>query len=159
MPTEPLDLSGADTSAFEPFPSGRYIVHVNEAEWEHASGIGKLPEGTPVLVIQFEVDSNVAGDTAHAGRKVYNRYSVPPADYEKADIMRGMFARFIHAATGAEMADITSGKFKLDKDDLIGQQLVASVKIQPQTDEYDAQNRVQGVRPLSEAGQADGGLL
>jgi hypothetical protein len=167
LTSEPLNLSGADTSGYQPAPAGRYLVHVDEVDWREASGDGKLPMGTPMLSVRFVIDSDLNGNTDNEGKTIYSNYILPPDEYASASEenaknsarMKGIFVRFICAATGEDEAKVTSGKYKLDEADLVGRQVVASVGVRPETDQYDAQNTIKGVRSLSDAQVEAGGLL
>jgi hypothetical protein len=162
LPGEPLDLSGADTTAFDPIPSGQYHCRIDSYEWNETGDGGKMPEGTPRFSVQFEVISARDGSTEVdgmkvEGRKVFGNYFLPDSSYEKAAILKGIFTKFLVVATGEEESVITSGKYKIDYDDLIGKELMVSVAQQPRNDgSGDMQNNVRGVKAVGEVAEASG---
>ena len=164
MATEPLDLSGADTSAFDPIPAGQYLCRIDKTEWSETGDSGKMPEGTPRFSVDFVVISTRDGETEVdgfkvEGRHVFGNYFLPDSTYEKAAILKGIFTKFLCVATGEEESVITSGKYKLDYDDLVGKEMLVTVAQQPRNDgSGDMQNNVRGVKALGEGGES-GGLL
>ena len=170
MTSGPLDLSGADTSGFDPLPSGRYVAAVYEAEWTETKGgeNAKLPAGTPMLKVQMKLLTDLNGqerievDTADGkkemtvlNRRVFSNFTIPPEGYENAAKLKGMFVRFL-VALGNEESKVTGGKFKLDIEELIGQECVVVVGRGSYNGEPN--NTVQGFRAMGEAVGA-GGLL
>ena len=146
-----LDLSGADLEGFKPVPAGSYNCRVFEASMGETSGQGKLPAGTPKLMLTFVV---VEGEE-HAGRRFWGNYTIPPADYEKAAQLKGMLVRAL-TALGYDEKKLTSGKFNLDVDDIVGRECVVSVKVEQRYggEEGEMTNTVTGIKP---AGSATGG--
>src|SRR5438132_14033113 len=121
-----LDLSGADTKGFDPVPQGTYdaiIFDVTPIVTENPDG--KLPLGTPGINVQFAIDGG-----PYDNRRVFNRYWMPPVEYdeEKRNKSLGMLARFL-GAIGYDEADIKSGNFNLDVEDMKGRQCRVSVRV------------------------------
>src|SRR4051812_3048860 len=97
-----LDLSGADTSGFQPIPSGQYnaVVSGDNTEWTETKG-GKMPAGQPMLKVRF----NITDETAHDGTKVkgrpqFTQFVLPKPDAttpEKRATMQGIFVQFLMA--------------------------------------------------------------
>lgn len=153
--TETLNLAGADTTGFDVLPSGKYAAKVYEVDpCEIEKEGGKMPQGTPGYNVQFRLEGG-----EYDGRYVWNRYWMPGDDYDatKGARMKGMFVRFL-VALGFPEKDITSGKFKLDLEDLKGRDCVVQVG----QNEYDGEtrNNVKNVRAAGEAtGSTSNGLL
>lgn len=139
-----LDLSGADTSGFEPVPAGSYNANVYEVELSEADGSKKMPQGTPMVKVQFRIQ-----DEGYINRVVFNTYPLPaPGTYENAERYLGTFVNFL-VGVGEDEAKIKKSGFKLDAlKDLEGRPCVIRVKIGKTTEEYpDPQNQVVGVKP------------
>jgi hypothetical protein len=153
-----LDLSTADTSGFDPVPSGRYNVRIHEGSWSETKGKtehnpdAKMPAGQPILKLQLRIQ-----DEPYVNRVVFDQFVFPPNDYDKTkrDRMLGSFVRFLVAA-GYDESEVKSKKFKLEGliEDLQGRELVASVG---QTkDLVDPENMVNNVKGYKKAGEAVG---
>lgn len=137
-----LDLSGADTSGFDPIPSNRYLVRIHKVEMDQTKNAGKMPAGTPMVKIQLVVDEGEFED-----RYVFDQFVLPPADYEKRDKMLGFFVRFL-VAFGLDEAKVKSKGFKLDSlGDLVGQKAVATVAFKKGEGQYQDSNDVKGYKP------------
>ena len=148
-----LDLSGADLKGFEPVPAGSYPCRVYEASKGETGGQGKLPAGTPKLMVTF-----VVTEGEYESRRFWSNYSIPPADYEKAAQLKGMLVRFL-TALGYDEKKLTSGKFNLDVDDLVGRECVVTVKVEPRFggEEGEMTNAVSGVKPAGSKTTAGAG--
>lgn len=138
-----LDLSGADLKGFEPVPAGSYACSIFEASMGETSGEGKLPKGTPKLMVTF-----IVTEGEYAKRRFWGNYSIPPENYENAPQLKGMLVRFL-TALGYDEKKLTSGKFNLDLEDLLGKECVVTVKVEQR---YNAEpgemtNTVTGVKP------------
>lgn len=163
--TEPLDLSGADTTAFDPVPAGQYVCVIDDYKIAETGPDGKMPQGTPRYSIDFIIESARDGSTEIdgmrvEGRHVFGNYFMPPSSYEKADVVKGIFVKFIAVATGEDEAKITSGKYKLDLDELVGNRMLVTVSQTPRNDgSGDMQNNVRGVKSLDDASPSGDGLL
>lgn len=167
-----LDLSGATGEGvgdFPAIPSGKYPANVRDAEWRATGSGGKLPEGTPYLNVQIQIDEDAEdkGGMQVAKRVVFAKLFVPPADYdsEKAMRMKNSFANFL-TSVGYELKQIQDKKFKVDIEDLIGRPCVVIVKKEVdkfRSDESETvyTNNVQGFKPAGELAGASrsGGLM
>ena len=160
----PLDLSGADTSGFEPVPSGLYKGTVYEAEWQAVKNEGgKLPVGTPMLNVQFRLEEKVGSpDMKVENRRVFTKYMLPGEGYdaEKTARMKGMFVNFLKNL-GYDEKKITKPGFNLDLEELKGKELCLLLGVQPENAEkgYAAQNTVKGTKPADAAAASSTGLL
>lgn len=148
-----LDLSGAKLGQFDLMPSDWYDALVHEVTpIEIEKDDGKLPMGTPGFNVQFKIDGG-----EYDGRSQFNRFYLPDPDgdydHSKAQTMRGRFADFLMAIGYAEK-DITSGKFKLDTDDMVGRQLRILVG-QDKAGEY---NQVRNFKPVG-ANMEEAGII
>ena len=148
-----LDLRNANLKGFDALPSGTYdatVFEVNDVETENQDG--KLPVGTPGINIQFKVNGG-----EYDNRRVFTRYWFAPADYDpsKKSQMDGMIARFLLAVGFTEEA-ITSGKFKLVNDELLGRD--CRVTVQKYVYDGIERNRVTAVRPAGQNAE-DAGIL
>lgn len=150
-----LDLSGADLKGFDPLPAGQYNAEVFSVKMEETQGGGKLPAGTPRLNVQFRITEG-----EYENRRVFGGYIIPPNDYEKAAIMKGMFVRFL-IAVGYDEKKVTSGKWTFDADDFPGRACVVTVAVEPKrNDPGEMTNVVKAVKaPGSATGNSGGGLL
>lgn len=150
-----LDLSGADTSGFDPVPSGRYAVVVHKTEMSETKNEGKIPKGSPMVKIQLRIK-----DGEFADRLVFDQFVLPPPGYEKAAIMLGFFVKFL-VALGYDETKIKSKGFNLaNLDELNGKEAVATVALKPATDQYNESNEVKGYKPAgSEVGSSTGSGL
>lgn len=137
-----LDLSGADTSGFQPVPAGAYNATIFSIEMAETSGSGKLPEGVPMVKVQFAIQ-----DEPYENRRVFTNYVLPTAEqHENSARFLGSFVNFL-GALGVELPK--SGKFDAaNLADLEGKECVIRVAIGKTTEEYpDPQNVVKGVKP------------
>lgn len=154
-----LDLSDADTSGFEPLPSGLYDCVVFEAAWAETKGRegSKLPAGTPMLKIQFKVI-----DPEFDNRRLFTQFVIPPDSYdkEKAAKMKGMLVRFL-TALGYDEKKLTSGKFNLNLDDLQGREcVVVAGQDKDLVDPTQMTNVVKAIKPAgSKISSGDTSLL
>jgi hypothetical protein len=146
-----LDLSGADTSGFEPVPVGSYNATVYEVEASETTGTGKLPAGVPMVKVQFAIQ-----DEPYVNRRVFNNFVLPNASqHENSARFLGTFVNFL-VGVGEDEAKIKKSGFKMENlKDLEGRECVIRVKIGKTTEEYpDPQNQLVGVKP---AGSPTGG--
>lgn len=154
--TNVLDLSGADTSGFQPVPPNSYNATVFAIEMAETSGGGKLPEGVPMVKVQFAIQ-----DEPYENRRVFTNYVLPtPDQHENSARFLGSFVNFLNAL-GVELPK--TGKFDpANLADLEGKECVIRVAIGKTTEEYpDPQNVVKGVKPAGSptTSGADSGLL
>ena len=138
-----LDLSGADTSGFEPLPTGQYNCNVYEVEMTEVSGSGKLPAGTPMVKVQFKVKDG----EEHAGHPIWTNYPLPDKNYENHAKTVGNFVNFL-VALGEDKEKVKSKGFDTNKlDSLQGRECVVRVtKEEYPKDSGDFTNRVKGVK-------------
>ena len=149
-----LDLSGADTSGFEPLPADTYLMAINEATMVETPEEKKLPKGTPGLKVEFRV---TAGE--YENRLVWNNYWIPndkKYDKKKAAFMKGNLVRMLVNAGYDEQEIIENGV--TDLEDLKGRELDVTVKI-VQNEGYDPQNQVVGTRPAGSRTGASSDLI
>lgn len=158
-----LDLSGADTSGFDAMPSGRYRCSIFSAEMTETKGSesSKLPAGTPMIKVQWQVHFNVNDpeDAQYENRRLFSNYSIPPAGYENEAKLKGMLVRFL-VALGYEESEVTGKKFNLDIEDLVGKD--ADVTVGQKPDYHDPEvmtNDVKGVRPAGSSAASTAGIL
>lgn len=163
MGTTPLNLATADISGFDPFRAALYevmVTKIDDVSVKNESGEGKYPAGTEGYNFEFTVQGG-----EFEGRKVWNNYWLLGADYiaslspdeqKKANFTVGRFARALIALGYAEK-DVTSGKFKFDKDDVINRRATASVGIQGEQGGYPARNIIRDLKPLQNL--AESGIL
>ena len=139
-----LDLSGADTSGFEPAKPGSYNATVYEIEMAETTGEGKLPQGVPMVKVQFRLL-----DEPYENKPVFTNYVLPSKDqHENSARFLGSFVNFL-VGVGEDEAKIKSKGFNPEKlGDLVGKECVVRLKIGKTSPEYpDPQNQVQGVKP------------
>lgn len=140
--SEVLDLSDANLGSFDVIPPNWYdavVFQVDDIEIEKDDG--KLPQGTPGYNVQFSIDG---GD--YDNRRVFNRFYFPKKeeyDETKRSTMIGRFGDFL-LATGYSEKDIKSGKFKFDKEDIVGRKLRVSVGVDKSGD----YNTVRNFKPM-----------
>lgn len=155
-----LDLSGADTSGFEPVPPGSYNATVYEIEATETSGSGKLPAGVTMIKVQFAIQ-----DEPYENRRVFNNFVLPkPDEHENSARFMGTFVNFLKGL-GEDEDKLKAKGFDLSKlDSLVGKECVIRVRIGKPTDEYpDPTNQLVGVKPagspVSGSGQSTAGVL
>jgi hypothetical protein len=163
-----LDLSGADTSGFTPLESGTYDCELFSYEWRATKGgtnddgtPKKMPEGTPMLALQFKVI-----EPEFENRRFFDQFVIPPADYdkEKAAKMTGALVRWL-VAMGLEESEVKTKKFNLGEalENLVGEPVRVTVGQKPKyntkPEDKEMENVVKGYKSISEAAQPAGGLL
>lgn len=160
----PLDLSDAELQTFEALPAAKYNCTVFSAEWQEASGQGKMPAGTPMLKVQFRIRDG----EENSNRRFFTNYMLPGEGYDpaKAVKIKGIFVGFLDAL-GYDKKKVMSGKFNLDLEELVGKECVVTVskEIDPYRTEQNGgetvwTNLVKGVAPAgAPAGAASGKLI
>lgn len=151
-----LNLAGADLKGFDAVPSGVYPAAVFEVTIKETKGgeNAKLPAGTPMWNVQFRIPD----DHEYENRRFFRSYVIAPSEINgqpnknkaKTD---GMIARFL-IDIGYTEAEITSGKFKPDFDDMQGRPvgIVVNRKMKynstPEQDLWD--NEVVGTKPIDQ---------
>lgn len=166
-----LDLSGADTSTFDAIPAAKYKAAVWEVEWTKTSnpdGTKKLPDGTPMLKVQWRLDNDEHADTEYTNgegettkigknRTMFSQFPIPPAGYDedKASKMKGSLVNFL-VGIGYAKEKVTKGNFKIEPEDMKAREACILVnrywypKDVPVNDPMGSwQNGVQGVKPVS----------
>jgi hypothetical protein len=154
-----LDLTDREDADFSPVPAGKYRATVHEAEERATGGSGKLPEGTPMIAIQwkleealFETEENIEN------RRVFSQNVVPPkeidgAPYKNYKLMNGIIFRLLESLGYSEEV-LSSGEFELDYDDMKGREAILTVGRyeyeDPDTAEKTVRNNVKGFRPVRE---------
>jgi hypothetical protein len=179
-----LNLTEREDASFDPLPAGRYLATVHDAEERQTGGKGKLPEGTPMIWIQWKIDEPLfdypeigSEETIQLGednevtlkvRDYENAYQftqnvIPPEEingepYKNYKMMNGMIFRLLEAL-GYEQEQLESGDFELDYEDLKGRQAAITVSryiyTDPDTDDKSVRNNVKGVK----AAPAQSGVL
>lgn len=157
-----LNLADADTTGFEPLPSGTYDAVVHEAKWETLKGgpDKKLPAGTPRLSVQFKITEGGEENKGIYNRRVFNGYIVPPQKidgkkYEHYRMMNGMLVKFFKDL-GFDEAEVMSGAFDMEDTSLLIGKEVKVVLGQPKDDA--TFNPVKSTKPIGDGGNS-GGLL
>jgi hypothetical protein len=155
-----LDLTERESGDFEPVPAGKYLASVYEAEERSTSGNGKLPEGTPMVAIQWKLEKALF-DTEEKieNRRVFSQNVVPPKEidgepYKNYKMMNGIIFRLLESI-GYTEDELSSGTFELDYDDMPGRQAIITVGRytykDPDTAEETVRNNVKGFRTVKEA--------
>ncbi len=126
-----LDLSGATVKGFEALDSGTYDCELFSYTWDATKGGEgkKMPEGTPMLKLQFKVI-----EPEYENRRLFDQFVIPPDDYdkEKRGTMLGMLVRFLQAM-GVPEEETSGKKFKLNDtlDNLVGEPVRITVGQEP----------------------------
>jgi hypothetical protein len=148
-----IDFTGVEgQKAFEPIPSGKYVVEVADYREGVASESAKNP-GAPTISWQLTVESALNGDTVieHRGKEINVEGRVV---WENMTLVQNSFWR-LKAFLEACGFDV-SGEVDFDPDDVVGSRLVVKVGIQqgkknPQTgDEYDPRNTIRSFHLLED---------
>jgi hypothetical protein len=141
----PLNLSDADTKGFEALEPGRYNAEIYEVSIEPTKNPdGKLPVGTPQVVVQFNIT-----DSEAEGRRAFTRFTLPPDGYDakKAATMKGIFVRFL-VALGEDEKKVRKPGYTPDFEDFKGRPCVITLaKREWPKDSGDYVNDVKGVKP------------
>jgi hypothetical protein len=145
-----LDLSGADTTGFDAVDAGSYNATVYEISMVETSGQGKLPQGTPMVKVQF-----AAQDEEVNNRRFFTNYPLPNEEQQPDSAKRnrglGMFVNFL-VSLGEDEKKIKTKGFDPDNlQDLVGRECVVRVgkelyKRNPD-DEGEWTNPVKAVKP------------
>ena len=142
--SEVLDLSGADMTGFELLPSNTYdaTVYAIEDVEVQADG-GSLPQGTPGFKFQYRIDGG-----EYDGRYVWSNYWRAPDGHDKKSVMDGIFAKTLQALGYGEK-ELTSGKFKFDREDVVSRECAVVVG------QKDGYNNVKNVKSRVQGGSDD----
>lgn len=164
----PLNLSDADIKGFEAVEAGRYnakIATMTVDAVKNQDGKGKMPPGTPMIKVRFQLLSDMSGNTEGVENKsVFASYVIPPKDYDakKAAVMKGMVAR-LFMALGESEDTVRAKNFNPDFEDYIERECVVTVGREPKKTsggeiiEGEYNNPVKGVKAPGEV--TAGGLL
>lgn len=140
-----LDLSGADTSGFDPVDAGKYDAVVWDAEWKKTKpdATGAYGPNWPYISVQFKIEGRIAGQSV-GDRRVFANYfptSPPGYDPKKAASSQGGFVNFL-VGLGFKEEDIKKPDFTLDFDSWKNKPCVIVVTVNT---EYN-NNKVGGVK-------------
>lgn len=149
-----LQLGDATVFDNTPLPTAWYDVVITKVEdCEVENDTGKLPVGTPGVVVTFRVDGG-----EHDGRLQWNRYWFAPADYnpKSKGFMDGAWLSLFEACGFGTQDDLRKGKgVPKSTDELISQEL--SIRVGTQKNDPE-RNEIKAVRKRGQAAEA-GGLL
>lgn len=129
--TNVLDLSGADTSGFDPIDPDRYPATVWEANWEKTKpdSTGAYGPNWPYINVQFKVEGAKLNGQEVGDRRVFAKY-FPKApqgyDAQKAAKSQGSFVNFL-VGLGFKEEDIKKADFTLDFEAMKGKPCVVVV--------------------------------
>jgi hypothetical protein len=155
-----LDLSGADTSGFDPVDAGRYDAVVWDAEWKRTKpdSNGAYGPNWPYISVQFKVDGRIAGVSVGDRRIFTNYFPTAPQGYDpkKAAKSSGSFVNFL-VGLGFKEEDVKKADFSIDFEAWKNKPCVIAVTVDT---EFNT-NKVAGVKPAgtSVAAQSSSGLL
>jgi len=172
-----LDLTDRE-GGFVAVPAGRYKATIMEAEERHTGGGGKMPEGTPMIAIQWRLDEalfdwpetvddfNAEGELVPVdapsleNRRVFSSHVIPPKEAVNYKMMNGMLFRMLEAI-GYSKEELASGNFELDYEDMKSREALLTVTREtytdPDTEEKVLQNRVKAIKAAGAA--ASSGIL
>ena len=153
-----LDLTTAAEGGFDPLPQGRYNATIRKAEMRETSGTGKMPAGTTMLNVGFEIDKDDIPEHPEAKKGknfttyVFKGYPIPDKGYEKHDQLMGILIGMLKATglwSDEELRE--EGGFHLDENDLLGCRVIVKVSqreyVDNATEEKRTTNQVDGVLP------------
>lgn len=159
-----LNLTDREDSSFDPYPAGRYRAEVYEAEERATGGKGKLPEGTPMIWIQWRLveplfdypevgsveqisvknsdgeDEVIEVRVREIGENSYqfSTHVIPPETINgepyKNYKMMNGMIFRLLEALGYEKDELESGEFELDYNDMKGREAAITVSRYVYTD-------------------------
>lgn len=160
-----LDLTEREDASFEPVPGGKYLATVYEAEERLTGGNGKLPEGTPMIAIQWRLDKALFDtEVSVENRRVFSQNVIPPKEingqpYKNYKMMNGIIFRLLEAI-GYNQEELSKTDFELDYDDMKAREAIITVGRytykDPDTAEETVRNNVKSFRPAKETESASG---
>jgi len=143
-----VNLSGVETGKFDPIPAGRYHLKLTDGEWKEVGEQAKNA-GADMYNAEFTVQ-----DGEFQGRKVWTNFL-----FIDSSVWR--IKQFLEA-TGKFTDDQLAGELDVDFQDLMGSDVVANIKVRPETDQYDASNDIRKFLPADSpvsSGSGGGSLL
>lgn len=147
-----LDLSGADTSGFDPIDPNRYTATVWEAEWAKTKpdATGAYGPNWPYINVQFKVEGAKLNGQEVGDRRVFAKYfPTAPQGYDpqKAAKSQGSFVNFL-VGLGYKEEDIKKADFTINFEDWKGKPCVVVISRDaiPNTDPPVYTNNVKGVK-------------
>jgi hypothetical protein len=138
-----LSEKEANSKPLDPIPSGWYLVTISDVELKESKS--QKNAGKPYYAIEHTV-----AEGPHEGRKVYSNVM----------LFEGALYSAVQLVAALSGDQPTEGELEVpDPDELIGEQLLAKVKITPKRQvkddstgemkEYDARNDIGGYKPAS----------
>jgi Protein of unknown function (DUF669) len=128
------DFSQVEPQSYDPIPEGVYKVMVVSAE-ETKSKTDKL-----MLKVKYAII-----DGQYTGRNIFENMMMS-GDPKSINITQQKVFSFLMASTGKTKDQIKTEK--LGPESMISKSCLASVKIQPAKDGYEASNRISSFKPL-----------
>jgi hypothetical protein len=155
----PLNLANADLKdTFDAVDPGRYnakIFAMTMDAVKNLSGTGKMPAGTPMIKVQYQLLSDATGKTEGINnRRVFQTFVIPPKEYDpaKAATLLSFIGRFF-VALGDSEATVKSEGFNPNFEDYIDRECVVVLGKEPKKDQSgnvvpgEYNNPVKGVKP------------
>lgn len=150
-----VNLSGADTSTFEPMPAGRYVLRISDHEVKESGPNAKHP-GAQYINWEFDVQNE-----EYEGRKVWTNTMLThegcdcenAEEIEKFNKSLGNLVQLLLATGEYTKEDLADEDLEIDFTDLYGTDVGAVLKIR-KSDEYGDSNEVKRFKPLSEMGSS-----
>jgi hypothetical protein len=149
-----------EPQSFDAMPAGKYFATIFDAEDRETQGGegSKMPAGTPMLFFHFMITGKVGEtevedeDYEFYNRRQFRNLVVPPEDYDdkKRKAMNGMIVA-LYRAVGFTDAEITSGSFDVDTEDLIEKKLVIQITRKPNRMTKELENSVVGFYSIETA--------
>jgi hypothetical protein len=134
------DLSGIQ-SGFKAAPAGTYACKITKCELTEAGPSAKNA-GAPMLKWEFTVQP----PSEYVDRKFFmNTLLVQEGDFGGLNRIKEILA-----ATGLYTEEQLAGPIDFEPDDVIGVDVRCTVRVKPETEQYDEGNDVRRVRPMGE---------
>jgi len=163
-----LNLTEFEEQNFEALAPGKYFANVYEIEDRETGGgpDAKMPGGTPMIWVHFQIEGRVGEDdgpnedSPYYNRRAFRNMVIPPADYDRkaAKAMNGMIVSFFKALDVPEDV-ITSGEWEPDLQEFVEKRLIIQLNRKPNKMTGELDNNVTGYRNISEVETASTGLL
>jgi hypothetical protein len=147
-----INLSDVEVRDFEPLPAGRYIVKLTDYDQTETKGRegAKLPGGTPMINWEFTVKSDAkSGDEKYAGRKLWMNTIL----HERT---MAMVKGFLVATGIYTEADLNSGDFEFEPDEILEQADEMVAVVRQREYEGETRNDVRRMLPISSAEEVAG---